>query len=146
MAVKPLKDVVAKALELPEGGLRDFYLESACAGDPAFRAEVEGLLREHTRLGGFLATSPGTERHGPTVTLEPGSESAFRDLAELLGGLPRVLLRDAGPVEADTEPVAQTTEDLPATEQKTGRYELLGEIARGGHRGGAQGTRPGPES
>ena len=54
MAVKPLKDVVAKALELPEGGLRDFYLESACAGDPAFRAEVEGLLREHTHSAASL--------------------------------------------------------------------------------------------
>ena len=91
-----------------EGGLRDFYLESACAGDPAFRAEVEGLLREHTRLGGFLATSPGTERHGPTVTLEPKAPRAISATwPSCSAARPRVLLRDAGPVEADTEPVGK---------------------------------------
>jgi hypothetical protein len=97
MAEKPLNVVVDKALELPEGALRDSYLESACAGDLAFRAEVEGLLREQARHGDFIATSPGTERHDLTVTLEPSSASDFHEVAELLGGLPRVLLRDAGP-------------------------------------------------
>ncbi len=64
--------------------------------------------------------------------LEPASATALRDVAEVMGGLPRVLLRDVDPAEAATEPLGATAKDLSGSGTKIGRYELLGEIARGG--------------
>jgi len=49
------RDLFLDALEKPAEE-RAAFLDAACAGDAALRAEVEGLLREHETAGDFLAT------------------------------------------------------------------------------------------
>src|SRR5438128_169320 len=56
--------VFFKALELRSPGEREAYLEGACAGDTALRADVESLLEASARAGSFLE-SPAA--HGATV-------------------------------------------------------------------------------
>jgi hypothetical protein len=43
-----------RALELTSTGARQEYLDGACAGDAALRAEVEALLEANVRAGSFL--------------------------------------------------------------------------------------------
>ena len=47
-------DLFLKALELCSDGARQEYLDGACAGDAALRAEVESLLEATGRAGAFL--------------------------------------------------------------------------------------------
>src|SRR5262249_42839167 len=74
-------------------------------------------------------TDPGGEL---TVSLGPGSTSGLSRIAETIGGVPRVLLRDteatAGPAP-DTEPAAP---GRPGPAEPGEKYQLFGEIARGG--------------
>jgi WD40 repeat protein/serine/threonine protein kinase len=51
------KEVFLDALDVGPTGDRAAFLDAACGGDPALRAEVEGLLAHHPRVGAFLATA-----------------------------------------------------------------------------------------
>jgi serine/threonine-protein kinase len=81
---------------------------------------------------------------GPAATLsfvglrEPDAEQArarisgvLEGLAESVGPVPRVLLRD-GPGGDSPRPVRPRSEEMPRLAGEGGRYQLLGEIARGG--------------
>src|SRR5262245_45178646 len=70
---KTAPELFAAALELRPGE-RAAYLDEACAGDSALRAEVESLLRAHaSRTPGFLERPPAISSSETLV-------------AELLGG------------------------------------------------------------
>ena len=70
--------------------------------------------------------------HEVTVSLEPGSSSTLGELAESLGGVPRILLRDTAAESDGAGPqVPAASLEMPAGD-RTGRYQLFGEIARGG--------------
>src|SRR5215204_3316274 len=84
-------DLFLKALDLPAGGDRRAYLDGACGGDAALRAEVESLLDASARAGDFLespaaglavtvdhppAEGPGTQI-GPYKLIEPIGEGGF---------------------------------------------------------------------
>lgn len=64
------------ALERPADA-RDSYLDEACAGDRALRAEIEGLLKEHATEPEFL-DSPlvDMKRDLPPISLTPDSGHA----------------------------------------------------------------------
>jgi serine/threonine protein kinase/Tfp pilus assembly protein PilF len=62
-------DLFLRALELPAGE-RPPYLEAACAGDAALRAEVESLLDANARAGRFLE-SPAVGRELVNTVDEP---------------------------------------------------------------------------
>ena len=47
-------DLFLKALELRSADQRQKYLDEACTGDAALRAEVESLLEASARAGSFL--------------------------------------------------------------------------------------------
>ena len=47
-------ELFLKALEMHAPGERQEYLDGACAGDAALRAEVEALLEASARAGNFL--------------------------------------------------------------------------------------------
>jgi serine/threonine protein kinase len=84
-------EVFLKALELSSSGQREAYLDAACVGDAALRAEVESLLQASARAGGFLecpaanlvatVDEPITEQPGtvigPYKLLEQIGEGAF---------------------------------------------------------------------
>src|SRR5438105_2829192 len=70
-------DLFLKALELRSADARQKYLEEACTGDAALRAEVESLLEANAHASGFLESpapnlvatidEPITERPGTVI-------------------------------------------------------------------------------
>ena len=67
-----------------------------------------------------------------TVSLAPARSSAFANLAESLGGLPRILLIDTDPGEDASPLIKPRSPEMPAASDRTDRYQLFGEIAHGG--------------
>src|SRR5262245_50571419 len=71
-----LMTLFTAALERPPGPERASYLDGACGGDAALRAEVEALLAISARAGGFLeGPAKDAER---TVDLPPAAEAPGR--------------------------------------------------------------------
>ena len=67
-------DLFLKALELRSAGERQKYLDAACAGDAALRAEVEALLEASARAGSFLESPAPAPNLVPTVDEPPVTE------------------------------------------------------------------------
>src|SRR3954454_14202740 len=62
-------DLFLNALELRPAAERREFLDRACAGDAALRAEVEALLEASDRAGSFLVSPPGS----PTRSTAPAA-------------------------------------------------------------------------
>jgi tetratricopeptide (TPR) repeat protein len=77
-----------------------------------------------------LETSPHARVAELTMTLEPALSSVLAEISESVGGLTRVLLRDSGGDSAFSPIVAPSSNEMP--EVRPDRYQLFGEIARGG--------------
>src|SRR5262245_1249003 len=97
-------ELFLKALELCSAGERQEYLNGACAGDAALRAEVESLLEASARAGSFLE-SPAAGFPSPPG----GGGQGVRGIATV-----------------DEPPVAER----PGT--VIGPYKLLEQIGEGG--------------
>jgi eukaryotic-like serine/threonine-protein kinase len=69
---------------------------------------------------------------GPFMSGTQGTTSALATLDKSLGGLPHVLLRDSELNEGPGPLVQPGSPEMPAVGYRTGRLQLLGEIARGG--------------
>src|SRR5438552_13308149 len=67
-------DLFLKALELRSPGTRQEYLDGACAGDAAKRAEVEALLEASARAGSFLESAAPALTLVATVDAQPSSQ------------------------------------------------------------------------
>src|SRR5437016_4854661 len=81
-------DLFLKALELRSPGERQEYLDGACAGDAALRAEVEALLEASARAGSFLeapAPAPGVTVDEAPVAERPGMVIGPYKLLQQLG-------------------------------------------------------------
>jgi serine/threonine-protein kinase len=108
------RDLFIEALQCPDPAERARYLDATCGGDEALRDRVLQLLAAHQKQESFLLDA-----------LPPLIEST-----QTLGNLRPVLLREA---EGESTLVAKPTSDaLPPLEQTDDRYQLQGEIARGG--------------
>jgi serine/threonine protein kinase/WD40 repeat protein len=68
-----VKSVFGRALALASAGERAAYLDGACAGHPALRAEVDALLRAHGRAGDFLNTPEPSPEAAVTGSLRPAA-------------------------------------------------------------------------
>jgi WD40 repeat protein/serine/threonine protein kinase len=77
-------EVFVGALEQSTAPGRAAYLEQACAGDSALRAEVEALLRSH-KADAFLETPVVRAPCGTTVRTPPGGTSAAPAVRERPG-------------------------------------------------------------
>jgi serine/threonine protein kinase len=81
------REIFLQALEQPSPGARAFYLDGACRGDTALRAEVERLLENH-KSDSFLE-SPAVHRGGTVmvgaVTEKPGDMVGRYKLMEKIG-------------------------------------------------------------
>src|SRR5262245_3070046 len=72
-----IKSIFGKALDAKSPAARAAYLDEACGGNPALRAEVESLLKAHDEASGFLQgpnaasaitmDDPITERPGTVI-------------------------------------------------------------------------------
>jgi serine/threonine protein kinase/tetratricopeptide (TPR) repeat protein len=73
-----LKALFLEALERPEASERAAYLDGACRGDAALRAQVDELMEAHGRAGGFLgsAAEAAPTAAGGDPTLASGATAA----------------------------------------------------------------------
>jgi serine/threonine-protein kinase len=133
-------DVFLRAFEIEPAAKRREFLDVECAGDAALRQQVEALLAASEKVGSFL-NQPAVRVHEAVVprrgvelsiTQEPVASSVLARIAESVGGVPHVLLRDT---EIETGPgpiVMPSSSEMPEPAQRPDKYQLLGEIARGG--------------
>jgi serine/threonine protein kinase len=112
MSTRPedVKAILEKALDIPEPDARVAYLNEACGGDVALRAEIEDLLNALDRAGKFLNRS-GPSGDAPTGPFE------LRGLSGL------------GPVDAAA--TGTFASDPPATESYHGAEESIGTLLAG---------------
>jgi eukaryotic-like serine/threonine-protein kinase len=89
------------------------YVDCACAGDPALRARVLELLAAHDKT------------HGPFDAPPPGLETTFGPSP---AGAPMLDAAEGESIHA----VKPKSDAMPPPEQTGDRYQLQGEIARGG--------------
>ncbi len=80
-------------------------------------------------------TGPPDGSTGEDVTfgfepVQPGH--VLEGLARSIGPMPRVLLRDTGPDETGLAITKPSSDEMPAPAERGDRYQLFGEIARGG--------------
>ena len=81
-----IKAVLEEALER-DPHERESYLDEACAGDSALRAEVEALIDSHARSGNFIE-SPAYEVLADSLTqtdLVPGTSIGPYEIIRRLG-------------------------------------------------------------
>jgi tetratricopeptide (TPR) repeat protein len=83
-------ELFLKALELSGAGERQQFLDGACAGDAALRAEVEALLDASLRAGSFLESPAGDVNRAvtvdePIVVERPGAIIGPYKLLEQIG-------------------------------------------------------------
>ena len=118
-----LDDILAEAVER--------HLEECpdCRGRAAVVSSDSFLERLRDAVG---AAGTGSFLPQVSISFEPGRTSVLASLAESLGGLPQVLLRDTDLGEEPSPVVKPGSPEMPGAEDRSGRYQLLGEIARGG--------------
>jgi serine/threonine-protein kinase len=150
-----IEAIVFAALEKNTAAERAQYLERACGADAELRQQVERLLAAHSRAEGYLAKpavdrrefdpaatrqestliAPAAGASGEDVTygfepVQPGQ--VLETLTRSIGPMPRVLLPDTLPDDAGAAVIKPSSEEVPAPAQRGDRYQLFGEIARGG--------------
>jgi hypothetical protein len=149
-----LPSLVEAAIAIESAADRAEFLREACGDDQQLRENLEQLLRSDEQAGSFLERPPAeleaTYRSSSAgenlaASLEAGLASAFgRDEALVIGDaghsvlrslgrtidLPRVVLRESN--DENAEPMTRPkSPEMPARNADS-RYQLQGEIARGG--------------
>src|SRR5262245_19776353 len=83
------KTIFGQALALDSAEARAAYLDQACGGDAALRADGEGLLAAFDRAGDFLRrpaiTSPGATVDERPITEAPGTVIGPYKLLQQIG-------------------------------------------------------------
>jgi serine/threonine-protein kinase len=90
------------------------------------------LLRQGLEGSFGDLTGPPSDRAAGPIPWEPEDPSVLARFAEFIGGIACVRLRDPA---AEIEPgplVEPASAEMPPTGERPGRYQLFGEIARGG--------------
>ena len=124
------------------------FLDNSCGDDRQLRTDVEALLVAHLKDNSFLehpvpamAQTIDSNWHaldaglaatfGPDAAVVMGnaSHSVLKSLSKRLSNTPTILLRENGETEGK---VVQLGSKEFSTKQSDSRYELHGEIARGG--------------
>ncbi|HBE70324.1 MAG TPA: hypothetical protein DDW52_19420 [Planctomycetaceae bacterium] len=115
----PLPENVSRlfdqALAIRDDEQREKFLEKECVGDKQLKRDIEKMIRLHKAASGFLSKSPGiTAPHNTRLSV--GRASVVRHLSQQFS--PPNDEQSAG-------------SELPSS-NSLGRYQLQGEIARGG--------------
>jgi serine/threonine protein kinase/WD40 repeat protein/tetratricopeptide (TPR) repeat protein len=153
-----LDSLFLAALEIQSPQKRAAFLLDACGRDTSLRSEVEQLLRSHEQAGGVLdqpapeldaTTPPDSARqdradHERAAALQAGLAAAFPAEAAVVIGdakhsvlktlektldVPRVVLREA---DQNGDPIVRPKSPEMPDRNSDSRYQLQGEIARGG--------------
>ena len=115
-----LDSIFHRALKIESPSARVAFLNDACKGDQQLQEEIKRLLEAHTRASGPLDRSPLAS----DSTISP---SVLNSIGADAGTIPRVTLRES----ADRAQRNDVSPELPK-EKPEGRYQMHGEIARGG--------------
>lgn len=142
------------ALEKTDPASRAAWLDKACSGDQRLKEHIQGLIRRHEEAQDFLEHPPTSLGGSPVdratdqdraASLEAGLAAAFgADDAVIVGSpahsvlkilgktidLPRVVLREESADGID--PIVRPKSSEVPRRDSNSRYQLLGEIARGG--------------
>ena len=147
--------IFLRAIEIESDAELREYLDDTCRDNPALRADVEALLAAHRKNNSFLdrpalepqphaGELPGRDVNpevlaaglaatfgaGEAVVVGHRSHSVLQSLTKhMQAGAANVTLHDSD--KDDRQFVMSTSTELPHTPNDS-RYQLLGEIARGG--------------
>lgn len=137
------QSIFLQALERPEGDARDRWLAEYCGHDSALKERIEALLKRDMEKGSFLETPVSPLDATVLHDLRNGIGRVAENSKGLLGGtgiegllnslgggfdIPRVSLREGdGP-----DPILRTGSKEARNSSVASRYQVLGEIARGG--------------
>ncbi|RPI81366.1 MAG: serine/threonine protein kinase, partial [Planctomycetaceae bacterium] len=153
--VPNLNTLFLAALEIASPGERAAFLAKSCGADGELRVQVERLLKSHEQVGSFL-DHPAPELRAALIQDEAGAARAqslqaglaaafFKEQAIVLGDgnhsilkilsntlheVPRVALRESK-AEGEDPIMRPQSQEVPAPSSNR-RYQLQGEIARGG--------------
>lgn len=123
-----LESIFQRALECEDKRQRESYLQEACGDNRSIRAEIDRLLRSHDIVAGSNVDSPDL-RATELINRGTRNESVLGNFHDLIGDAPSVVLNE---LDAEPEPIQRPDScEIPSTPQD-GRYQLQGEIARGG--------------
>ena len=126
------KSLFLEALDIEDPREREVWIEAKCAGDPRLQRRVKELLARHSEAESFLeAPAPELqatmlEEHNPSVS----HPSVLKSLGKQMSRIPQIALKSG--IQDGRDPVVRTRSSEIPSESSSGRYQLLGEIARGG--------------
>jgi hypothetical protein len=90
-------------------------------------------LRAQLQPGSEPSTSAGSAGENVTFSFEPAQAGhVLEGLARSIGSIPQVLLPETGTDDTGLAITNPTSDATPTPVERGGRYQLLGEIARGG--------------
>ena len=144
-----LETIFFAALDIHDPAARASYLNENCGQDAELRQRVEQMLAIQSKVGSFMENPPvsfdGTIdldkkildagltaglRADQAVVIGSANHSVLKSLSRTLNEMPRVMLRD--PKEVGIDPIIRPrSKEIPA-DHVNSRYQLAGEIARGG--------------
>ncbi|MBL8817451.1 MAG: protein kinase [Planctomyces sp.] len=150
-----LDSLFEAAVEIESAEERAEFLDKSCSENLELRKQLERLLQSHEQAGSFLDRSPA-ELEATILTDDPdgnlaavlhaglapaftdeqaivvgdGSHSVLKMLAQTLNKVPRVALRESPAKVA--EPIVRPKSAEMPNHDSDSRYQLQGEIARGG--------------
>lgn len=130
-----LDSIFETAIDIENAAERAKYLDEACGPDADLRSLVEKLLTADENANSFLERPPAglAPAHGRNEEEESDNERENQRRPDALGNtldLPRVVLRSPNQ-EADSHVQRLNSPEIPEI-GKDERYQLHGEIARGG--------------
>lgn len=135
------QSIFLQALDKPTGNARVAWLDEACGSDSALRERIEGLLRRHEQANRFLE-QPAVEATIMEAGLAPAftedeacvlgntDHSVLKSIGQTIDGVPRIMLRAAA--EESDDPIQRPSSPEIPDRDADSRYQLQGEIARGG--------------
>lgn len=154
---KPNLDLLFEAaVEIEAAKERAEFLDKSCGEDLELREQLERLLQSNEQAGSFLDKPPDAEFEATLLTdgfggnlaasldaglapaftqeqavvLGDGGHSVLKMLGQTLDKVPRVALRESKAESAD--PIVRSKSSEMPQKDSDSRYQLQGEIARGG--------------
>jgi len=148
------QSIFLQALDAPAGEPRAAWLDEVCGIDSPLRERIDALLRRHEQANSFLERPaaelgetilPDASGDKLTASLEAGLAPAFgKDKAVVIGSaghsvlrmlrhtidIPQVVLRE--PAVEGADPIQRPNSPEVPKPASDSRYQLQGEIARGG--------------
>ena len=124
-----LESIFLQALEFGDVAQREAFLDEQCGEDASLRGEIGRLLRSHAVAESFLNGKSPNLRATEYLAGGARNESVLGVFKDVLGQTPSIALRES---DEQYDPVQRPSSPEIPPMPVDGRYQLQGEIARGG--------------